>query len=291
MATTLQRLTAVVRPVDIRTASNRLAIFATVVAVIIGTVIAITTDDAEMVPALGRGVIYGVGTFLAWALARELDPDHAATARFAVFAYAAGALQGPPALAANFAALMAIRIIARTTGRAPTTFDLVALIGLAIAAAFSPVGFIAALGLAYAFFADSTLPDATSSATARLVAGGTIVLAIGAAAASGAFPAWRLPAIGEAAFLAAVLVAASRQHLTPVDSVSDSGIPIASVRVARARIVAAAMVGIGIVYAGGAGIGALAPLLAALVGVGLTGTAPTDAQRHAAASAPGPSTA
>ena len=65
----------------------------------------------------------GAAMFLAWAIARELDPDDTLSAGVAALLVAPLLILGPPSLASAAAVLIASRIAVRTTGISPHLID------------------------------------------------------------------------------------------------------------------------------------------------------------------------
>jgi hypothetical protein len=134
------------------------------VAAVVGglVVLAIEIDrSGSLTEALRPAVNAGVTVFLAWAIAREIDPDEARTANLAaVLAVGARVVAGPGNLAALVMLLLATRIVLRSTGVAPTLLDcFVFLPAGAFVAGRTVTGWMAALVLAYAIARDRRLPD------------------------------------------------------------------------------------------------------------------------------------
>ncbi|MCJ7725459.1 MAG: hypothetical protein MUP76_03615, partial [Acidimicrobiia bacterium] len=67
------------RPIDPRYPSNR---FILIVAPLAGLAWRVwkLASEGDWSPAVGRALVAGMATFLAWAIARELDPDRPWTA-------------------------------------------------------------------------------------------------------------------------------------------------------------------------------------------------------------------
>jgi hypothetical protein len=105
-------------------------------------------------------VAMGGAAFLAWAVARELDPDRppsaALSAPVAAIVVAIHLSMGATvSLVAVYLMLVAARVLSRTTGRAPTQLDLALHVVVAAWAALRPVGWLAGLALAVAVVLDS----------------------------------------------------------------------------------------------------------------------------------------
>lgn len=264
-------ISSLARPVDIRHASNRFALLAAGVGLVAGVVATLLLTELGFLSSLWRGITYGVGAFLAWAVARELHPDAPAAARYGVFAYAVAAWTGPPSLAAVLAALLTARIVARTSGRAPTRWDLAAVVVVAGVAAASPVGFVVALGLAYALYIDTRLPDPAPAGDQHLVVAATALVAVVVTLASGSFwTDWRGPDLLEALVVLAALATLTVFRVGRVSSTGDlDRQPLHPERINQARTLTLGVAVAAILWAGADGIGALAPVLAALIGMGL----------------------
>jgi MFS family permease len=267
------RLTAIARPVDPRIPSNRFALFATVLTVVIALVASYATaDEPDVLAAIGIGIAYGLGTFLVWAIARELHPDAPRAARLAVLAYVPAMLLGAPGPAALLAVLMAVRITVRTTGRAPTRIDLGVLVVLAGVAATSSPGLIAAAALAWAIHDDRKLPSPAPDRDHEIAAVAVAAVALITTVVTASFlTGWRAPTLAELAWLAIVAVAVAvgrTARPAGIDSVGDhGGAPLHVDRLRRARLLTGVTVGLALVWAGADAIPALAPAAAALVGV------------------------
>lgn len=118
---------ALARPLVPSLPSNRLAAGGFVVATLGARLLGRSWREALEV---------GGAAFLAWATARELDPDHPGTANAALPVAALVALPGgPPDPLAGLAVLSGLRVLAATVGQRPTLPDLIALAGQAALAA------------------------------------------------------------------------------------------------------------------------------------------------------------
>lgn len=265
-------ITALGRRLDPSAPSNRFALFAPAVVFVVATLVLALTDPAlGFVAAAGQGVRFAVGTFLAWAVARELHPDEPLAARNAVLAYLPAMLLGPPALAAVAAVLLAARVTLRSTGATPTVVDLVVLAVLAGVAATSAPGFVTGLALAWAVLEDARLPEPAPQLRAQLVGVGIAAVALTVSVLAGSFLTdWRTPRLPELVWVAVVVLAVVvRPQPTEVASPTDRRGPMSLRRLVRGRLVVAVTLAVALLWAGADAIPALAPAAAAIIGVGL----------------------
>lgn len=115
------RASALARAIDFSDPSNRFAVAGTA-----GSVAAARLSGR----AWGAALEIGTAGFLAWATARELDPDHPDTANAALpLAVLAALLGDVPHPLAGLGVLSGLRALAGTVGNAPTPLDLAALTG------------------------------------------------------------------------------------------------------------------------------------------------------------------
>jgi hypothetical protein len=204
----LTSITGIARIVDPRLPTHQ---FHLAVAVLGGLVLMAVESEkrGSITGALGPAVNAGVTVFLAWALAREVDPDEARTANLAaLLAVVARLLAGPGNLVALLMFLLATRIVLRSTGLQPTLLDgLVFLPVAAFLAGRTVTGWMAALILAYALAHDHRLPDPAKGYS--LIA--AFVVSASASAGvilSGAFGSgWMAPAAAPLALTAAGVIA------------------------------------------------------------------------------------
>ena len=204
----LTSITGIARIIDprLRTHQFHLAV------AVLGGLVAMAVElekRSSFTEALGPAVNAGITVFLAWAIAREVDPAETRTANLAaVLAVVARLLAGPGNLAALFMLLLATRIVLRSTGLKPTLLDGLVFIPVAAFLAGGTVtGWMAALALAYALAHDHRLPD---PAKAYSLIAAFVVSATASAAVilSGAFGSgWAAPAAAPLAVSAAGIVA------------------------------------------------------------------------------------
>ncbi len=270
-ASTRRRLTHLARRVDPSVPSNRLAILGVVAGFVAGTLVLLLRTEATLLEAALDGARYGIGGFLAWAIARELDPDSPVAARYALFLYPIVALTGIPELTTMAAALVAARVVVRSTGLAPSPVDLAALVILAGLSAMSPAGFIAAAGLAAALWLDTRLdtdPEMMPQIAAAAVALGAafVVTLLTVAFADG----WRGPTALEATVVVVATAAVGRMRGDATVARADrTREPLDPLRVRRGQQLLAAVAALAIVWTGFAATGPIGPLLAAIIGTGI----------------------
>lgn len=130
--------------------------------------------------AVLTGASAAVAAFLAWALARELDPDRnqAAFVAMGLVVLAAGFALTPGLLVAA-SVLMSVRVVVRTVGPPARTSDLVLVLALAAAAAWLNGAWWVCLVAAAAFALDG-LMDRRQRLTLAFAAGALAVAAMAA---------------------------------------------------------------------------------------------------------------
>jgi hypothetical protein len=152
----LSKITAIGRPLDPKYPPN-LAIAVTTCVIILGGFIVHLLQTGAWDKSILWGIGSGLYVFLAWALCREIDPDHDLSAFVAVvftlIALFIGGFYGQGIL---FWLLLAIRIVNRTTGLPATILDSTALLGLGSWVTFQTNWGYGALTIA-AFALDSCL--------------------------------------------------------------------------------------------------------------------------------------
>lgn len=247
------------RPIDICVPSNRFVLVVTSLAAVVAGLWAVLAG-LDLAGAVRYGVSAGGASFIAWATARELDPDRDLTAALAAVSAPWVVLLGHPALLAGFLWLVAIRALAGTTGTPPYVLDLAAVVGLAALVAAREDGIVAAAG-GLGVVAAATLFEA--GGRGRTLA--AVLVGAGAAAAASllwgeAVAAstpdraswWRLGAL---AVLGAVSMRVSVRANT-----DRRPRPMSASRIRAARVAAAALVALGVVWHGDEGVYRAAPL-------------------------------
>lgn len=166
------RGTALGRMIDLRYASNRTAVAGAAVAGAATLLVGAVAGDGASLPDAIR---VGIGTFLAWALTRELSPDHVTAAAIAMVPAAFLALVSIPAVAAMVIALLATRVWAGTVGNHPSIVDLVGAVTVAAYAGSDPELWIPAACLAAGLVRHSPHRAAAAGTAAAMVAASAVV--------------------------------------------------------------------------------------------------------------------
>jgi len=117
--------TALARTLDPAVPSNALALGATAAGALAGLVWG--AGRGGPLRAVRTSVGWGGGAFAAWAIARELDPDHPSTAALAIPLTAAGLALGTPSPPVTLTTLLAARTAAGTVGVALRRTDVAVL--------------------------------------------------------------------------------------------------------------------------------------------------------------------
>ncbi len=264
--------TGIGRPIDPSYPSNRFVLVATLVAGGIGSIWEVVAAGSFGLGAFfGAGIRAGGTVFIAWAIAREIDPDRQTAAVVAVPIALLALLAGPPWLATIAAVMLAGRVAIRTTGVPPTRIDLLVLVGLAAYLGSAPWGIIGALCIGVALFADTLLPRPAHNLN-RAAAIAAVLACVAVTMLIGEWPSWEQPSFGQWTLLGLGVLAAA---LLPVEEprsrtdIRDDPLHHGRLRAARllALITGVAYAG----FAGGPGIAGLAAVWAAFIGAALAG--------------------
>jgi hypothetical protein len=249
---------------DFRLLSNRLSVALPLVAGSVAGIGSLVTGGG-VTDTVRAGVAAGGASFLAWAVTRELDPDHPVAASVAAVAAPWATIFGSPSLAVVAVWLLAARVVAGATGAAPYAADMIAVGAIAIWASTSEGGAPLAL-LALVAIASSTAFDARSRRTVLVGAALAAAACLAAARVVGALDlpeAWN-PHSGW--WMLAVALATSVALLIRVESTTDRRpIPIDTRRVRAAIGWTGMACVIALVWRGPVGMASMAPLAAALV--------------------------
>jgi hypothetical protein len=243
--------------------SNRLSIALPLTAGLVAGLVSLT--DGGLGDAVRTGIAAGGSSFLAWAVTRELSPDHPVAASLAAVLAPMAILLGSPSLAVVAVWLLATRVVAGTTGAAPYTADMIVVGGFAIWASTGEGGLPLAL-LALTAIASSTVFDARGRRT--VLVGDTLATAA-CLTAAGAAGTLDLPdpwAASSAWWLFATALTTAAALLVRVESTTDRRpVRIEAGRVRAAIGWAGAACVIAVVWRGTRGMASMAPVAAALV--------------------------
>jgi hypothetical protein len=262
-----RRFSAIGRPVDPRYPTNRAIASLSLGVAILGFALRRLTGTPSLESFLA-GIFLALGFFLAWAIARELDPDHDLSAFVAAgLSLFPGSVLGRPDIAAVLLVLLMLRIVNRTVGPAARPLDTLGILCLVGVAVWR--GHLALAGAAaMAFTLDAILnpPYRLHLAAAGAAIG---LLAVGVSR----FPGTALPQLTLVTGLATAAMAPFlfliRASKAP-RAVSDTGgDPLRGSRVRAAQWLALAALLASVLVEGRAGLTALSPVWAALVGTGV----------------------
>jgi len=230
-------------------------------------------SEGDWGAAASRGLAAAVATFLAWAIARELDPDRPWTAGVAAVATAGFIGAGLPSLLVAGGMLMAVRVTARTTGLTPLLTDLIALAAFSVVLGVSDAGLGAGVVLGSALVADRFLPGSALAASVPIGAIGAAGAVVAAATWGRLGPTAGLPSWPEWVIVpVAVLGLAALGRPRRVDATADyRRVTLSATRVRSGRVVAVAGAGFMVLWLGGPGLVSGSVVWAALAAAALLG--------------------
>jgi hypothetical protein len=262
-------ITALGRLPDPRYPTNR-AIMLLALAFAVAGAILQSLRGAALPASINWGVGAGFALFLAWALGRELDPDYDLSAFVgAGLALVAVLLAEVPPLMVILWLLLVLRLVNRTVGLPARPLDTLGVLGLGTWLTWQG-DWIVGLVTAVAFLLDGLLspPLRYHLFVSGLALLATLVLSVfhgDATAESGPTVAVAVASLVMAG-LFAVVIATCRE----VEAVGDAtGKPLHPRRVRAAQILALVAALLYAWWAGAAGVLAMLPLWAAMVGVSL----------------------
>jgi hypothetical protein len=225
-------------------------------------------DGAERMEAIAVGVNIAVMVFLGWAVGRELDPDEPRSAFVAALVAALLLIGGSGPAGAMVGILLALRIVVRSTGKAPSLLDLALIVPLAATFAWLPRGWVGGAAMAAALVWDTRLPR-PGRVRNLLGAAAALAVALGVALARGTLGAgFQTPSPLDWAAVAGAAVAfpAMRQYVPrSTGDRSRARIPPERLRAGR-RLALGSGLG-AFVFFGGAAVGLLAGVWASSIGV------------------------
>lgn len=265
----INNITAIARPIDPDYSTNR-AIAVVAMVVTVGGAIFQLLTSGELIQSALWGIAAGFAVFLAWALGRELDPDHDLSA----FVAAGWALIGVlfldlPSIIVLFWILLLVRIVNRTVGLPARILDSLLILGLAGWLTLQG-NWIVGLTTALAFFLDGQLSP--PHRRQLLFAGITFLVTVisffltGGIHGEANLSSPGLLALLVVSVLFALVIIDSRELRTLGDQTSE---PLNPKRVQAAQIIAL-LTGIQFaLWRGDPGLVSLMPLWAAMLGVAL----------------------
>jgi len=256
------QLSSLSRAVDPRYPSNRFVIAGALIAGLATALANLFGLDTGLGP-----VSAAVGVFLAWAIAREIDPDYPASGAVAMpVSMVLLLVLGPASLLVSMGVLLGLRLIAGTVGAPLRMLDIIGVVGLAALLGTNPIGVVGLGAMVIGVVVDEprrnrAVPIAASAVTAFAVV----------ALVSGLEWTWTTP---DAAGWIALVIAVFATMLVipaalPTASTDRRSGRVRRERVTGARVVAGTAVVAGFALAGGVGIAALAGTVTAA----LSGTA------------------
>jgi hypothetical protein len=263
-------ITALARPLDPHYPTNSAIALLTIVVIVGGTILQLMVG-LGLTRSISWGITAGLAVFLAWALARELDPDHDLSAFVAAGLMLIGLLFfSSPSIIALFWVLVIVRMVNRTVGLPARILDSLMILGLGGWLTLQG-NWICGLMTALAFLLDSQLPS-PHGRQSLFVGAAIVVTAVvlfrfgGRLSREGALSLPALLAVLGAFVLFVPLIMASRELNTLGDVTNE---PLHPVRVQAAQLLALLT---GILmgwWKGNAGLVSVMPLWAAVLGVGL----------------------
>jgi len=260
------RITRLGRPFDLRSISNRIGLLGPVVVALASLGVDIATGDS---PQYLEAVWASIAAFLAWAIAREVDPDRSNTATLAMGLAALAAITGfwEVPLVVSAAALLGLRVLAGTVGGDLKPIDLIVIVGVATYAGTRIEGWVVVLLLAFGLL-DSRPPGYLYALPAVIIGAGVGGFLAGVGLPGGSLPdqvyLWALVTI------AAIPLAVRRTRILSRTDIFDH--PIRWPNVRAARVMAGFVVIGGLLASNSFEVVLLVPVLAALVSTALIRT-------------------
>ena len=259
------RITRLGRPFDLCKTSNRIGLFGPVLVAFgsLGWDIA-----AGNPPGMLEAARVSIAAFLAWAIARELDPDRPNTATVSMVLAGLGGVVGPweVALLISAAALLGLRVLSGTVGGDLKPLDLVVLVGLATFAGTRIDGWVIVLLLALGIL--DSRPDGFALAFPAMLIGAVLGGYITGPGLPSSSPdevwLWALITI------AAIALSVRRDRIRSRTDIFDH--PIRWPNVRAARVMAGFVVVGGLLGSTSSEVVLLVPVLSALVATALVRT-------------------
>jgi hypothetical protein len=258
-----ERWSSLARIVDPGIPSNRLAVGGTLTAALVVGLLLLLGLDAGLSPFSAA-----IGVFLAWAIGRELDPDHPTAAAIAMpVSLGLLLLLGPSSLLVSAGVLLGVRMTAGTVGSPLRSLDIVGIVALSALLGTTTIGFVGAAAMVVGVFVD----EPRRSRSMAIIAASTTAF-VAASLIAGVEWSWTAPdAAGWATLVVGAVAVVAVVPAAPPSSLCDRRtVPVRRERVTAARGMAGIAVLAGFALAGQAGIAALAgTTVAALAGTAI----------------------
>lgn len=219
-------VSSIARPVDARYPTNKAVLLLLLVALLAGIGWG-WSEGLGLATALQRGLALAATVFGAWALGRELDPDHNATAFVAAaLAVAAVVRLGTADLWTLMLAVGLTRVVSRTVGPAAKTSDLLAVLGLVAAAVFVSGRWSLGVTTVVALALDASLPQGPNNRWGYAGIGVAIVAGFHLQRGIDVFAPEQAGVIAGVVVLAALALATRPQTEAPCDLPNHDLVPV-----------------------------------------------------------------
>lgn len=220
--------------------------------------------------SLSGAVQTALTVLLVWAISRELDPDHPASA-LVVAAIAGGVTLATGATSGSALALAMVtaRIVSRSTGLSPLATDLLAIGALAGIVARTPLMWALGMGLAAGVALDTALPHPAPRRSLWLAPAIAVAVTLASFLSDAFSPSWEAPSLPTLILVATgVAAAGSAKYL--VRSTDDRSASLDPTRMRAAMWLVVGAAALGTLTGGGTSQEASWPLWAALIGSALS---------------------
>lgn len=266
----VERLSSLTRSIDLNYPTNRAIVIISLL-FLSGVSVYQFFLGRELSAAFYSGLRAGISVFLAWAFARELDPDNELSAFFAAFLGCMGFLLFPsPLLFALLLEILLLRIVNRSPGVPSKTFDSFAVLLLSSWLSLEE-NWIFGLLTALAFFLDAFL--SAPRRQNRIFGIAALIVSIFAfLQAEGQENTFSGIQSGLFALLATLIFIPTVSGSRKIKSTGDmTGFPLDPSRVQAAQLTALLSAGLLTALEGWAGVESLMPLWGAILGVSIYG--------------------
>lgn len=256
----LHEITGLGRPIDLKARSNQISIIGTALAGLTALLLAWFGEDGLDLVEIAS---VAAGTFLGWALVREIDPDNNRAAAAAMPIAGVIGLFTPPAALVIGVLLLAVRILSGTVGTKLQTLDLVVLVVAAAYAGTQPVAWPIVALLAYAVLRSGHRWRVPTTVTMGLAASTTALVFVTELAPGS-------PGAGTWILLSLLALISWRPIRRPqINARADDGSRIEPSGVGLSRLTTLTAIAAGTVVAPETALADLGPAVAALAAVAL----------------------